>query len=72
MRRSGGGWHCAWLFAATLFAAQPAAARIDYAISIVHPERHVFEVTIQVPNVRDQLNLQMHAWNALCKIRDFS
>jgi predicted metalloprotease with PDZ domain len=72
MRRSRGGWRYEWLLAATLFAAQPAAARIDYAISIAHPDRHIFQVTMQVPKVRDQLTLQMPAWNALYQIRDFS
>ena len=60
------------LFAAVLFFARPAHATIDYTVSVAHPERHISDVTMHVPNVRDQLTLQMPAWNALYQIRDFS
>ncbi len=59
------------LFAA-VFLARPAHATIDYTVSVAHPERHVFYVTMYVPNVRNLLTLQMPAWNALYQIRDFS
>src|SRR6267154_6663209 len=55
-----------------LFIARPAHATIDYTVSIAHPEKHVLAVTMRVPSVRDQLILQMPAWNALYQIRDFS
>ena len=41
-------------------------------MSIAHPERHIFGITIRVPGVQNQLILQMPAWNALYQIRDFS
>jgi predicted metalloprotease with PDZ domain len=50
----------------------PARATIDYTVSLSHPERHIFGVTMRIPNVRDQVTLQMPAWNALYQIRDFS
>jgi predicted metalloprotease with PDZ domain len=59
--------------AAALFCfACPARATIDYTVSLSHPENHVFGVTMRIPNVRDQVTLQMPAWNALYQIRDFS
>src|SRR6202022_3504634 len=60
------------VLAALLFAARPARATIDYSISVAHPEKHLFGVTMRVPNVRDRVLLQMPAWNALYQIRDFS
>jgi len=63
-----------WRFAvfAALFFARPAHATIDYTVSIAHPERHIFDVTMRIPNARNPLTLQMPAWNALYQIRDFS
>ena len=58
--------------AALFYFACPARATIDYAVSLSHPENHVFGVTMRIPNVRDQVTLQMPAWNALYQIRDFS
>jgi len=58
-------------FCATILAsAAPAAIR--YSVSLDHPERHVFHVTMQVPDVTGELTVQMAAWNALYQIRDFS
>jgi len=54
------------------FTATPAKADIHYTVSLEHPERHLFHVTVEVPDVKDQLVLQMAAWNALYEIRDFS
>lgn len=54
------------LFAATLHAA------IRYEVSLAHPEQHLFHVKMEVPDVKDELTLQMAAWNALYEIRDFS
>jgi predicted metalloprotease with PDZ domain len=45
---------------------------IRYEISLAHPERHVFHVTMTIPDVKDQVTIQMPAWNALYQIRDFS
>ena len=60
------------MLAAVVFIALPARATIDYAISLAHPERHIFDVTMHVPSVRDQVTLQMPVWNAVYQIRDFS
>jgi predicted metalloprotease with PDZ domain len=65
-------WWRAAIVAAVFSSASPAHATIEYTISISHPERHVFGVTMRIPNVRDQVTLQMPAWNALYQIRDFS
>jgi predicted metalloprotease with PDZ domain len=54
------------------FSACSAKADIRYTVSIDHPELHLFHVTVEVPGVKDQLTLQMAAWNALYEIRDFS
>jgi predicted metalloprotease with PDZ domain len=65
-------WLRAILLASVFYFASPARATIDYTVSIAHPERHIFGVTMHVPDVRDQVTLQMPAWNALYQIRDFS
>lgn len=67
-----GNWSRAAILAAVFCFASPAHATIDYAISLFHPERHIFGVTMRIPNVHDQVTLQMPAWNALYQIRDFS
>jgi predicted metalloprotease with PDZ domain len=54
------------------FSATSAEADIHYTVSLDHPELHLFHVTVEVPGVKDQLTLQMAAWNALYEIRDFS
>ena len=51
---------------------KPDNAPISYEISLEHPERHLFHVTMIVPNVEGELTLQLPAWNALYQIRDFS
>ncbi len=51
---------------------RPANAEIHYYVSLDHPEQHLFHVTIEVPEVKDHLDLQMAAWDALYQIRDFS
>jgi predicted metalloprotease with PDZ domain len=47
-------------------------ATIQYAVSLAHPEQHLFHVTMTIPNVNGELTVQMAAWNALYQIRDFS
>ncbi|HLW42867.1 MAG TPA: hypothetical protein VKS00_00190, partial [Candidatus Acidoferrales bacterium] len=64
-------WPCAAILAAVFYFASPAHATIDYTVSLSHPERHIFGVTVRIPKVRDQVTLQMPAWNALYQIRDF-
>jgi predicted metalloprotease with PDZ domain len=50
----------------------PANAEIRYEVSLAHPEQHLFHVTVEVPDVKDSVDLQMAAWDALYEIRDFS
>jgi predicted metalloprotease with PDZ domain len=69
-----------WPFAAVaavilcllLVSAPASRAEIHYTISLAHPEQHVFHVSMEIPDVKDELRLQMAAWNALYQIRDFS
>jgi predicted metalloprotease with PDZ domain len=65
-------WLRAAILAAVFYFASPAHATIDYTVSLAHPERHIFAVTMHIPKVRDRVTLQMPAWNALYQIRDFS
>ena len=62
----------ATLSLACVFLAPRANAEIHYYVSLTHPEQHLFHVTMEVPDVKDQLDLQMAAWDALYEIRDFS
>ncbi len=57
---------------ALLFCACGAQATISYTISIANPDAHLFHVTITVPDVHDQVEVQMPAWNATYQIRDFA
>jgi predicted metalloprotease with PDZ domain len=65
-------WERIAALAVLLFAARPARATIDYSVSVAHPEKHIFGVTMSVPNVHDRVQLQLPAWYALYQIRDFS
>ena len=47
-------------------------ATIRYEVSLAHPEQHLFHVTMTIPDVKDELVIQIPAWNALYQIRDFS
>lgn len=60
------------LLAACGFLAPQARAEIRYSVSLAHPEQHLFHVTVEIPDVQDQVELQMAAWDALYEIRDFS
>lgn len=50
----------------------PGKATIQYAVSLEHPEQHLFHVTMTIPNVAGEVTVQMAAWNALYQIRDFA
>jgi predicted metalloprotease with PDZ domain len=65
-------WWRSAILATIFYWACPAYATIDYTVSLAHPERHIFGVTMRIPKVRDQVTLQMPAWDALYQIRDFS
>jgi len=45
---------------------------IRYEVSLAHPERHLFLVTMTIPDVENEALVQIPAWNALYQIRDFS
>jgi predicted metalloprotease with PDZ domain len=49
-----------------------ASGAIRYEIAFPKPEQHLFYVTIQIPDVKAEVIVQMAAWNALYQIRNFS
>lgn len=55
-----------------VLSAGPSAAAIRYGVSLDHPERHLFHVTMTVPVQGRQLVVALPAWNALYQIRDFA
>jgi predicted metalloprotease with PDZ domain len=54
------------------FVASRAGATIRYTVSIEHPEKHTFHVSMEIPDVAGEVVVQIPAWNALYQIRDFS
>jgi predicted metalloprotease with PDZ domain len=50
----------------------PSSATIRYEVSLAHPEQHLFHVTMTIPDVANEVTVQMAAWNALYQIKDFS
>ena len=52
--------------------AETSQATITYAVSLSHPEQHLFHVTMTIPDVSGEVTMQMPAWNALYQIRDFA
>ena len=54
------------------FLCNHAGATIRYRVSLNHPERHIFHVSMEIPDVSGEVTVQMPAWNALYQIRDFS
>ncbi len=56
---------------ASLFAV-PVEATIRYDVSVAEPEKHTFRVKMTVPDVKEELTVQLPAWNALYQIRDFA
>jgi predicted metalloprotease with PDZ domain len=61
-----------WLAVIIAAAAPSARATVSYSISLANPEKHVFHVTMSIPDVSGDVTVQMPAWNALYQIRDFS
>src|ERR1700730_10632090 len=63
-------------FAASLLivVSYPAFAgdRIHYIVSLANPEKHLVQVTIDVPPGQNTRELQLPVWNALYQVRDFS
>jgi len=49
-----------------------AQATIQYSVLLDHPERHLFHVTMTIPNVAGEVAVRVPAWNTLYQVRDFS
>ena len=49
-----------------------AADRIHYIVSLASPEKHLVQVTIEIPPGQNTRELQLPVWNALYQVRDFS
>jgi len=45
---------------------------VRYVVSLADPERHLVQVTLEIPPGRDTHELHLPVWNALYQIRDFS
>ena len=60
------------LFLGLIFLAVPVQAAIHYTVSVEHPEQHLFHVTMEIPDVSDEVIVAMPAWNALYQVRDFA
>jgi predicted metalloprotease with PDZ domain len=56
------------IFSQTAFAAD----HVHYTISLANPEKHLVEVTIDIPPGAGDRELQLPVWNALYQVRDFS
>lgn len=59
-------------FVCALSCASSSEATIRYEISLSHPEQHLFHVTMTIPDVNGEVEVEIPAWNALYQIRDFS
>jgi predicted metalloprotease with PDZ domain len=62
---------CLLLFA-SIFLARNVHATIRYSVSLAQPEKHLFHVTMIIPNVGQDIDVAMPAWNATYDIRDFA
>lgn len=49
-----------------------AADRVHYTIFLANPEKHLVQITIDVPPGANERELQLPVWNALYQVRDFS
>ena len=56
----------------TLAIGSSALATIQYTVVLDYPEKHLFHVTMTIPNVTGEVTVRMAAWNALYQVRDFS
>ncbi len=71
-------WRCGAVFPAIAFflcalsCASSTEATIRYEVSLSHPEQHLFHVTMTIPDVNGEVEVEIPAWNALYQIRDFS
>lgn len=64
---------CFAIFIAVFFCRVTFAAnRVQYVVSLANPEKHLVDVTIQIPPGEKERELQLPVWNALYQVRDFS
>ncbi|HEX3104926.1 MAG TPA: PDZ domain-containing protein [Terriglobales bacterium] len=49
-----------------------AADGVHYTISLTNPEKHLVQITIDIPPGSNERELQLPVWNALYQVRDFS
>jgi predicted metalloprotease with PDZ domain len=63
-------------FSAFYVGAASASATVRYQVSLAHPERHLFHVTMTVPQdsatATNQVRVAIAAWDALDEIKDFA
>lgn len=64
--------HAAALALLFLASARSAFGDVSYVISLADPQRHLVQVTMEIPSGRDAHELQLPVWNALYQVRDFS
>lgn len=69
-KRSAVGMATAFVF--WLGLAAPAAATIQYRVSLERPADHLLHVEMTIPAVSGNVDVQLPAWNALYQIRDFA
>lgn len=69
------GFRCAFgaiLLFVMLFASRPAAATIQYRVSLDEPAQHLFRVTMTIPIEGREVVTALPAWNTLYRVRDFA
>jgi hypothetical protein len=69
--RGGATFPAITFFVCALSCASSSEATIRYEVSLNHPEQHLFHVTMTIPNVNGEVEVEIPAWNALYQIRDF-
>ncbi|HUJ81368.1 MAG TPA: hypothetical protein VLW83_05765 [Candidatus Acidoferrales bacterium] len=62
----------AGFFFAALLSPRPAAATIQYRVSLDDPGQHLFHVTMTIPVEGREVVTALPAWNALYRVRDFA
>jgi len=72
LRCDGGIFPAIAFFLCALSCASSTQATIRYEVSLSHPEQHLFHVTMTIPEVNGEVEVEIPAWNALYQIRDFS
>ena len=55
-----------------LMGARFASADVRYLVSLSNPERHLIQVTMEIPPGAGSHEVQLPVWNALYQVRDFS